>query len=622
MQYGYTGKILFVDLTSGEIKEETPSDQIYREYIGGTGLGARILYEKIKPGADPLGPDNVLGFVTGPLTGTSTPGSGRYTVVTKSPLTGAWADANSGGYWGPELKYTGYDAIFLSGISEKPVVLSIINGKAKLKDASHVWGKNTRDTEIMIKKDLGEEDARIACIGPSGENLSLLSGIVNENGRIAARSGVGAVMGSKRLKAVAVRGTGDVTVARPEELEAVKKAFFKTFKENPFNEALGAFGTGVGTSMLVSIGDSSVKNWSEAGTDAMPTCEKLDSGHMDPYKIKRYGCHSCTLRCGALIKVDAGSYATDGEIHRPEYETLAAFGGNCFNDDIEVVIKANEICNLYGIDTIGVGNAIAFAMECWDKGLITEKDTGGLDLAWGNGESIVALTEQIAKREGFGASLADGSKAAAEKIGKGSEEYAMAIRGQGLPYHDPRISPVQGPVYYADANPGRHMDSCGSTTLEKGGAIGADPILSGPQLEMYADYDSKGTLMSIGVPFLQFFSSAGMCSLFLLGNTVPVVEYIAAVTGWDMDAAEAIKAGKRIATLRQAFNVREGLKPTDFKLPKRFLQPLNVGPAAGQLVDFDAVKAGYFASMGWDLKSGRPYLLTLKELGLESLVRL
>lgn len=620
MQFGYVGKLLFVDLTSGEINEETPSDQVYREFIGGTGLGARILYEKIPPGTDPLGPNNVLGFVTGPLTGTTTPGSGRYTVVTKSPLTGAWADSNSGGYWGPELKFAGYDAIFFSGMAEKPVYLSVINGKAELKDASQVWGKNTRDTDRLIRKELGEKDAKVACIGPSGEAMSLMSGIVNEDGRIAARSGVGAVMGSKRLKAIAVRGTGEVGVARPEELETVKKGFFKAFKENPFNEALGSFGTGVGTSMLVSIGDSAVKNWSVAGTEAMPTCEKLDSGNMDPYKIKRYGCHSCTLRCGALIKVDKGEYATEDEMHRPEYETLAAFGGNCFNDDIEVVVKANEICNLFGIDTIGVGNAIAFAMECWGKGIITEKDTGGLDLAWGNGKSIVALTEQIAKREGFGELLADGSQKAAEKIGKGSEEYALAIRGQGLPYHDPRLSPVQGTVYFADANPGRHMDSCGSTTLEKGGAIGADPILSGPQLEMYADYDSKGTLMSIGVPFLQFFSSAGMCSLFLLGNTVPVVEYVAAVTGWDIDAAEAIKAGRRIATLRQAFNVREGLNPSDFKMPKRFLKALEVGPATGQLVDFDAIKAGYFASMGWDLKSGKPYSLILKELGLDSFI--
>ncbi|MBW1768007.1 MAG: aldehyde ferredoxin oxidoreductase, partial [Deltaproteobacteria bacterium] len=270
MVYGYTGKILFVDLTSGKLKEESPPEQMYREYIGGTGLGARILYEKIKPGADPLGPDNILGFVTGPLTGTSTPGSGRFTVVTKSPLTGAWADSNSGGYWGPELKYAGYDAVFISGTAEKPVYLTIINGKAELKDAGHVWGKNTKETDEILKRDVNDEKARIACIGPSGEALSLMSGIVNENGRIAARSGVGAVMGSKRLKAVVVRGTGDVNTAKPEELESVKKGFFKDFQDNPFNKAFGTFGTGGGTSMLVSIGDSSIKNWSEAGTKAMP----------------------------------------------------------------------------------------------------------------------------------------------------------------------------------------------------------------------------------------------------------------------------------------------------------------------------------------------------------------
>jgi aldehyde:ferredoxin oxidoreductase len=341
---------------------------------------------------------------------------------------------------------------------------------------------------------------------------------------------------------------------------------------------------------------------------------------MDQYKIKRYGCHSCNLRCGALIKLDEGRFATEGEIHRPEYETLAALGSNCFNDNIEVVIKANEICNLYGIDTIGVGGAISFAMECWDKGLITESDTDGMDLSWGNGESIVAITEQIARREGFGALLADGSKIAAEKIGKGSEEYAMQVGGQGLPYHDPRLSPIQGTVYFAEANPGRHIDSFGNSPLEKGGSLGADPVLSGPELEMYGDYNSKGSLMSVGVPFLHFYSSAGMCVLFLLANTVPVVEYIAAVTGWKMDAAEAIKTGKRIATLRQAFNVREGLKPEDFKMPKRFFKALSVGPAAGQEVDFDTIKASYYESMGWDIKSGSPFPQTLKELGLDTLV--
>jgi aldehyde:ferredoxin oxidoreductase len=620
MKHGYMGKLLFIDLTTGKISTETPPEKMYREYIGGTGLGVRILYERMPPGADPLGPDNILGFVTGPLTATDAPGAGRFTVVTKSPLTGTWADSNSGGYWGSELKYAGYDAIFFSGVASKPVYLSIIEGKVELKNASHLWGKNTRETDQLLKKEVDNDEVKISCIGPAGESMSLLSGIVNEDGRIAARSGVGAVMGSKRLKAVVVKGSKKVSVALPDQLKAAKSGYLSAFKKNPIQTSISKYGTGADTSMLVSIGDSPIKNWTETGLEAMPTCEKLNSSNMEPYKVKGYGCHKCASRCSALIEVNEGSYPTEGPIHRPEYETLAAFGGNCFNDDVESVIKSNEICNLYGIDTMGVGSAISFAMECWDKGLITAEDTSGLDLTWGNSKSIVALTEQICKREGFGAVFSDGSRKAAEKLGKGTEQYAMHVRGQDLPFHDPRFTPLQGTVYFADANPGRHMDSCVNNLLQDGVPLGDDPALSVPQQERWGEYHHKGALMSVGVPFNHFYSSAGMCAVLLIGNSVPVVEYMAAVTGWDMDGSEAIKAGKRITTLRQAFNVREGLKPEDFKLPERFSEPLAAGPATGETVDFEAIRTSYYTSMGWEPTSGMPQPEVLKELGIDTLV--
>jgi len=610
---GYTGKILFVDLTTGTVKEETPPEKIYRDFIGGTGLGVRILYEHMKPKADPLGPGNMLGFVTGPLTGTPTPGSGRFTVVTKSPLTGAWADSNSGGFWGPELKWAGYDGVFISGTSPKPVYLLLFGGKAELRDASHLWGKDANETDDILQQELGQ--VRVASIGPAGEAGSLLAGIVNEKGRIAARAGVGAVMGSKRLKAVAVRGDKKkIPVAQPEKFRLAREDFLKKLKASKFQQGLTAAGTGGGTSFLVSIGDCPTKNWNSTGTESMPTCTNLDSTNMEKYKLKSYGCHS---RCGAIIQVKEGPFATKGEMHRPEYETLAALGALCLNDNVEAVIKANEICNLYGLDTMAVGNVIAFAMECYENGLIKKEDTDGIELNWGNGEAIVALTEKMAKREEFGAILADGVEKAAQRIGKGSGKYAMHVHGARLPYHDPRNAPALGTNIITDAQPASHMNTEGTNLLEQGAPLGSDPLLESPKLAVYGDYDKKGAMYATGYAYYQLLSSSGLCALYTVFLAVPVAELVAPVTGWDFNWKEGLEAGRRILTLRQAFNAREGLKPEDFKLPERVMRPQSIGPAADAKIDYESLKKGYFDAMGWDIKTGKPSKQTLVELGLD-----
>jgi aldehyde:ferredoxin oxidoreductase len=615
---GYTGKILFVNLTTGKVKEESLSPNIYRDFIGGTGLGVRILYERMKPGADPLGPDNILGFVTGPLTATPTPGSGRFTVVTKSPLTGAWADANSGGFWGPELKQAGYDAVFISGVSPKPVYILISGGKTEIKEASHLWGKNTKETDEILRNEIPR--ARVTCIGPAGEALSLIAGIVNESGRIAARSAVGAVMGSKKLKAVVVKGGNKkITVAEPEKFKSVRESYSQKIKASQFHQGLTAAGTGGGTSFLLSIGDCPTKNWNSTGTDSMPTATKLDSANMDKYKLESYGCHACPIRCGAIVQVKEGPYATWGRVHRPEYETLAALGTLCLNDNVESVIKANEICNLYGVDTMAVGNIIAFAMECYESGIINKKDTDGLELTWGNAKAIVLLAEKIARREGFGALLADGVKNAAAKIGKGSEKYAMHVGGHRVPYHDPRAVPCKGTIYISDSQPSCHMDSEGTGLLEQGIPLGDDPLLQSPKLAVYGDYDKKGPMYATGSAYYQLLSSAGLCSLYTVNLPVPVSELIAPVTGWDFSWEEGLKAGRRILTLRQAFNVREGVKPEEFKLPKRLTVPLTVGPSTGFQVDFDVLKNSYFKALGWDMNSGKPASGTMVNLGLDKL---
>jgi len=620
MAYGYAGRLLFVDLTAGTIVEERPDEEFYRRCIGGTGMGAAILMERTAAGIDPLGPENMLGFTTGPLTATGVYGGGRFTVVAKSPLTGAWADANSGGYWGPELKNAGYDGVFFVGAAEHPVCLVIDGGQTRLIGADHLWGKDTHETDDMLQADLGGPGGwKVSCIGPAGEQRSLLAGIVNEKGRIAARSGVGAVMGSKKLKAIAVRARkgSRVGVADVAGLRAIQKEYRRALKESPFHTGLTAAGTGGGTSFLLSIGDCPANNWTDTGSAALPTCDNLDGAKMDVYKLRPYGCSTCPIRCGALVRVDEGPFASQDEVHRPEYETLAAFGPMCGNDSVQAVIRAAEICNRYGIDTIGAGSVIAFAIECYQNGLIGPSETGGLELTWGNSAAIVTLTLQIAKREGFGAVLADGSKPASEQIGRGSEQYAMHVGGRELPFHDPRMAPSNGAFYIADAQPANHMGPQGIAVLEQGAPLGSDPLLQPDSAEPFGDYDKKGDIYARGAAYYQLLSSAGLCALYATFYSPPVVELLRPVTGWDIDWSEGIKAGKRILTLRQAFNAREGLEPDAFRLPKRFEAPLSTGPHAGHDIPFAALRENYFKTMGWDPRTGRPGPQTLVELEID-----
>ena len=620
----YTGKILNIDLDNGTITQEILPEIFYRHFIGGNGLGARVLYERMKPRVDPLGADSVLGFVTGPLTALNIPGSGRYTVVAKSPLTLGWGEANSGGFWGSELKWAGFDALFIRGISNKPVYLSIVEGKAELKDALHLWGKDTNETEQIIQQELGDSRVRVACIGPAGENLSLMAGIVNDRGRIAARSGLGAVMGSKKLKAVAVssgKTRAKIEALNPSGLKAAREEFAARVKASKFHQHMSTNGTGGGLSFLVSIGDSPTRNWLTTGKDSMPTANKLDSPNMDKYKLESYGCQACPIRCGALIKVQEGNFQTNGEVHRPEYETMAAFGSLCLNDDVESIIKANELCNLYGLDTIGVGGAIAFGIECYENGLINKGDTEGIELKWGDGNAIVALTEKICLRRGIGGILADGVKKAAEKIGKDSIQYAMHIGGHRLPYHDPRQNPSLGASFLCAAQPSCHTSSTGAHMLETGIDLGPDPLMKSPKFGVFTDFDKKGPLFTKGEAYNQLLNAAGLCSLYALFFYMPLVELLTPATGWNINWEEGLTIGKRIMTLTQAFNVREGITPDMFTLPKRLKTPLSVGPASGISIDFDLVKKSWFEAMEWDIITGKPRAKSLVDLGLSNLVK-
>ncbi|QSX09117.1 aldehyde ferredoxin oxidoreductase family protein [Alkalibacter rhizosphaerae] len=607
---GYAGKLLFVDLTKGTMTEESVSEDLAYKYVGGYGIGAKILYERMPAGTDPLGPESMLGFMTGPSNGTKAFFGGRYTVVHKSPVTGGWNDANSGGYFGPELKKAGYDGVFFSGISEKPVYLYINDGKAELRDAAHLWGKDAKETWELLKEETGEPRLRISAIGPSGEKVGLISCPINDGHRAPGRGGTGAVMGSKKLKAIAVRGTGNVPVADPEKITAINKRFAEGMKGNPGAQGFGTYGTGVGTGASALNGDSPVKNWGGVGIVDFgeESAEKVAATTFDAkYKTKKYACSTCPLGCGAEYEVNDGRWPL-GPTERPEYETAAAFGSTLLCDEMDVIFKCNEICNRYGMDTISAGMTVAWAMECYNNGILSKEELDGIDLTWGNGEAIVALTQKMADGEGVGAVLLNGSAFAAKHFGKG-EEYLQTASGIELPMHDPRLAPGFARTYQYDPTPGRHV---------KGG-LGLAQMNNAPIGDKY-DYSDTGFLDTRMTSSTEITNSGGFC-LFMsvAGDPATQNEYLEAIFGKPFGPEIADETGLRILNLRQAFNIREGILRKDMSIPSRSVgkPPLTAGPLEGVTVDNERLGENFFEHVGWDKETGKPSKEVLEQLGLD-----
>jgi aldehyde:ferredoxin oxidoreductase len=624
MTGGYMGKIAFVDLTQGSVRTEEMSDEVARGFIGGYGIGARVLFERIPRGADPLGPGNVLGFAAGPLTGTRAPTGGRYMACCKSPLTGGWGDANSGGYFGSELKAAGFDAIFVSGAAAAPCYLRVADGRIEIRDAARFWGLDTIAAEEALQRELNDPKLRVATIGPASERLSLISGIVNDRGRVAARSGVGAVMGSKRLKAVAVRGTAAVPVADPDALGRLSKDFARALRDLPgMAQVLMKHGTCGFTGALVAGGATPLKNWQLAGEQAFPAVKRVTDGDaFVRFQTRKYGCASCPISCGGICDVSTGKYPV-GEVHKPEYETIGAFGPLCMCDDIEVIIKLHDLCNRSGLDTISAGHVLAFAMECFEKGILTEGDTDGIRIGWGDGAAMVALLEKVIRREGIGDVLADGVKAAAAKIGRGAEACAMHVGGQEPGLHSALFLPSRGTGFVCDPTPGRHT-AAPMARIEGGpGAYGPYPELKIGAFERHA-YTGKGPMSATASCYLQIGNCAGVCVMpFMFFGNYPLVDLLKAVTGWDLDVAEALRTGARIQALRQSFNLREGVTAGQVRLPDRMTgrPPQAQGPLAGVTVDVDNLAREFRTAMGWDAETGAPTADTLKDLGLTELVK-
>jgi aldehyde:ferredoxin oxidoreductase len=624
MVSGYTGKLGFVDLSSGEIHQERIDDSLAHEFIGGYGLGVRILFERQQKGVDPLGPENTLGFTTGPLTGTGVPTGSRYMVVCKSPLTVGWGDANAGGYFGSELKAAGWDAIFVTGISSSHVYLMVSENRIEIKDASHLWGKDTIDTEDTIRSDAADPKIRIASIGPASEGLSLISGIISDKGRAAGRSGVGAVMGSKRLKAVAVRGNQKVPVADKAAIDRLRKDFVKDLRDSPgFHKGLMEHGTCSGTSLLLDIGATPVKNWLLAGGESFKGHESVtDADTIIAYQKKKYACANCPVACGGIFSVSDGRYPL-AETKKPEYETLASFGSMCLNKDLYSIFKLNDMCNRSGLDTISAGSVLAFAMECYEKGIISKADTDGIELTWGNGDAMITMLDKIIRREGLGDVLADGVRIAAKKMGAEAEACAIHVGGQEPGMHSPLLLPGRATGYLCDPTPGRHTATPMARIDVSPADVAPYPEMQFRDLEQY-DYKSKGAPSATVSCYSQVGNCAGVCNFALVffGN-YPFIDFFNAVTGWGMSMEEAMETGARVQTLRQCFNLREGLGSSEIKLHTRMKgsPPMDSGPVAGVTIDEQSLAREYRKAMGWDPESGRPMDDTLRRLGLEGLVK-
>ncbi len=614
--YGVNGKILWVNLTDKTFQEEEVPEKIYRQYLSGYGFGSYFLNREMKGGEDPLGPDNILGIVTGIFNSHGVPLGGRFEVVAKSPLTNTWGDANCGGKFGPELKNSGFDAVFFNGISSNPVFLRINDGKYSLEDASSLWGKNAYETEDSLKKI--EPKGQALVIGVPGEKKMLMASIMNDYGRAAGRSGLGAVMGSKKLKGIIVRGTRKFEVFNREMLISLLKEIQINFNKNiDLARPWQLYGTTAITESSHLNGDTPIKNWKGVGIRdyGEESAKKISGEEIAKDKIRSYGCAQCTLACGGHVRRNTKYGPLEG--HRLEYEGTGAFGGLNLNKDLDAMAMSFEICNREGLDIISTGAVIAFANECFENGLITERDIG-FPIGFGNSDAMVRLVELIARGEGFGLVLSDGAKKASEIIGRGSEKFAMHVAGQDLPMHDPRLMPSLGTTYIADPTPGRH--TAGGLGFDEGGSMTLpfEYNVGNRKIERYM-YSGKGKLQALSSYGTQIINSTGMClfSTSVWPNSYPYLRLFKAIMGWDMDSEELMMIGKRIQVSRYLFNYKQKINVWSIKPPGRMvgLPPLDDGPTAGVTIDYETMVSEYLQEVGID-KDGKPNENVLRELDI------
>jgi len=598
---GYTGKLLMVDLTTGAIEEESLNERYARLFLGGSGLAARYFYDWTP--AEPLAPSNPLVFMTGPLTGTTAPSCGRYVVCARSPQTGLWGEANAGGFFGPELRFTGYDGIVFRGRASSPVYLAITDGKAELRDASHLWGQDTYRTQELIREELREPEAKVACIGPAGERLVKFAAIMNDHGRAAGRTGLGAVMGSKRLKAVAVRGRGSIPLADARSFLKISREAVAFLKEDLSAQMLHLGGTAFYVDMAMMYGDLPIRYWTWGEWEG---AERINGATLtETLLVDNAACFGCPIACGRRVRLPTHGLQADG----PEYETIGSFGTMLLIDDLEGIAYLGHLCNLYGLDTISAGCTIALAFYLFEQGLITEADTGGLTLEWGNLEAAVRLVETIAHREALGDLLAEGSLALARRYK--AEELAVQVRGLEVPMHDPRAFVGMALSYATSPRGACHLQS-DVYLVDIGTMVPELGILSSDRLDSSAQ---KAQIVARHQDWRSLYDAMVMCKL--ANPPLPMIlGMLNAATGWGLEARDLALMGERIFNLKRLLNLRLGLDPAQDRLPPLLLQPLEQGGTGGNVPDMELLLREYYAFRGWDPATGAPTEEKRKELGL------
>jgi aldehyde:ferredoxin oxidoreductase len=609
---GYAGKILRVDLSQKRVESAPLNDEWARKFIGGSGLGAKFLYEETGPQTDPLGPENRLIFMTGPFAATPVITSGRHAVVTKSPLTGIYLESDAGGTWGPTLKRAGFDGLVISGKAEQPVYLWIHEGQAEIREADRFWGMDNYDLEPALRKETHKE-AVVASIGPAGEKGVRYAGIFNDgrDARAAGRGGAGAVMGSKNLKAIAVFGNQEIPIADPAGLRESLRDIASMVAKN--TEPMRKNGTAGGLATFEALGSLPLQNWKYQGRWEKGAMSIAGPAMTESILTGNYYCERCVIGCGRRVKIDKGPYA-GVEGAGPEYESIAFLGSLCLVDDLEAIAKANELCNRYGMDTISCGAAVAFAMEAYEKGILTKKDTGEMELQWGRGDVMVKLVEKIGKREGIGALLGEGVRIAAEKLGRNAVEFSLHVKGLEVPGHDPRCYNA-GALSFATSNRGAcHL---------QGFSHAFERVLSMPEIGLEKPsarhgVDGKGKLAADTQNIMCLFDALKLCKFTLFGGLklTPIAQWYGMVTGVSMRLLELLHIGERLYNLKRLYNVRCGISRKDDTLPGRFLTLKREGDGLiPHLPPLGEMLSDYYRVRGWN-EEGIPTPEKRKELGL------
>lgn len=620
---GFTGKILHVNLTEEKFHIEEPGEKFYRKYMGGSLIGGYYVFNNMDAKIDPMSKENVIVFSLGPATGAAISGASRHSVTTKSPLTNTIASSEAGGYWGPELKFSGFDAIVIYGAASKPVYLWIHDGECEIRDAQMLWGKVTKEAQTMIREELGDEKIRVACIGPGGENLVRYACITNELAHFNGRNGMGAVMGSKNLKAIAVRGHQKPEFHNVKKIHEMALEAAKKVGEDGFASAFKELGTNQNFEWYTPMGGVPTRNWSSGTFEGV---EKINAKAIKNSVLKKSGtCWSCAQSCKRVVEVKEAPFV-DPAYGGPEYETTAMCGSNLGISNIITISKINEICNKYTLDTISCGGTVGFAMDCFEKGIITIDETDGLKLNFGNEDSVLQLIEMIGKGEGFGKILGQGTARVAELWGDEAKKLAIHIKGKEFPAHMPQVKGSLALAYACLPFGPDHVSS------EHDGAIAEDPIsykLRGLGCDQPQDIRELNEEKSKLVWYTQCGYSAidtlSLCQ-FIFGHWTlfdlnELVDFINAATGWETNLFELMMVGQRRIQLFHAFNQREGFTSEDDILPERLYAPLDdVGPSAGFSInreDFSKAKSMYYALAGWDKNTGMIPDSKLIEIGLD-----